>query len=67
MNVLKGTTSRFMFKRFPELRKKLWGGELWSDGGYVGTVGQYGGLKGVVKYIQKQGNKNRTQYCLTNF
>ena len=67
MNVIKGTTGRLMFKEFPELRKQLWGGQLWSDGGYVGTVGQYGGLSGVVKYIKKQGNIARKQSFLTKF
>jgi len=28
-----------MFKAFPEIKKELWGGEFWSDGGYIGTVG----------------------------
>ena len=56
-----------MFKKFPEIRRKLWGGELWSDGGYVGTVGQYKNLEGMIKYIQKQGMKFRKQTRLTNF
>ncbi len=32
-------TAREFFKKFPEVRKQLWGGEFWSDGGYIGTVG----------------------------
>ncbi|MCK4730155.1 MAG: IS200/IS605 family transposase [Candidatus Aenigmarchaeota archaeon] len=67
MNVIKGTTGRLMFRKFPELRKQLWGGALWSGGGYVGTVGKYGGLEGVIKYIKKQGSMNKKQSVLTNF
>ncbi|MEM1370543.1 MAG: IS200/IS605 family transposase, partial [Cyanobacteria bacterium P01_H01_bin.15] len=39
MQILKSISAREMFKRFPEMRKQLWGGEFWSDGGYIGTVG----------------------------
>jgi len=27
MNVIKGITGRLMFRKFPEFRKQLWGGE----------------------------------------
>jgi putative transposase len=39
MQILKSITARYFFKRFPEIKKLLWGGEFWCDGGYVGTVG----------------------------
>jgi len=39
MQILKSITAREFFKRFPEIKKLLWGGEFLSDGGYVGTVG----------------------------
>jgi len=67
MNVVKGTTGKMMFRRFPELRERLWSHEFWSDGGYIGTIGQYAGMEGVVKYIQKQGGKVRSQRVLTDF
>jgi len=38
MQIIKSITGKKMFKRFPETRKKLWGGEFWSYGGYVGIV-----------------------------
>jgi len=31
--------SKSVFQEFPEVRKQLWGGEFWSDGGYIGTLG----------------------------
>ena len=67
MQIIKSITAKKMFKKFPEIRRKLWGGELWSDGGYVGTVGQYKNLEGMIKYIQKQGMKFRKQTRLINF
>ena len=39
MQIIKSITARQIFKQYPEIKKQLWGGELWSDGGYIGTVG----------------------------
>jgi len=36
----KSITARELFQKFPWLRKDLWGGEFWSDGYFVGTVGE---------------------------
>jgi putative transposase len=38
-NTLKGITARQVFKRFPEVKKQVWGGSFWSRSYYVGTVG----------------------------
>lgn len=56
MQIIKSITAREMFKRFPELRKQLWGGEFWSDGGYIGTVGDGVNSEIVKRYIQEQGS-----------
>ena len=32
VQMFKSITARQLFKRFPELRKELWGGEFWTDG-----------------------------------
>jgi putative transposase len=61
MNVLKSISARAMFKRFPEIKKQLWGGSLWSEGGYIGTVGQAAGLEHMRKYVSKQGKKEKNQ------
>ncbi len=39
VKVLKGVTARRLFQQFPELKKRLWGGHLWSPSYYVGTAG----------------------------
>jgi len=66
MQVIKSITGRMMFKQFPEIKEQLWGGELWSDGGFVGTVGQTMGLENMKRYIQRQGNKDKN-YDLRKF
>ena len=66
MQIIKSITGRMMFKQFPEIKKQLWGGELWSDGGFVGTIGQTQGLEGMKRYIQRQGMKDKN-YDLRTF
>ena len=59
MNTIKSITARMMFKEFPEIKKQLWGGNFWSDGGFVGTIGQAAGLEHMKKYVKNQGNKSK--------
>ena len=39
VKILKGITARGLFQKFPVLKKRLWGGHLWSPSYYVGTAG----------------------------
>ncbi len=39
MQTIKSITARQIFKQYPRDQKHLCDGELWSDGGYIGTVG----------------------------
>jgi len=57
IQIEKSQTAREVFRRAPEVKKKLWGGEFWSDGYYVATVGQYGSEETIRKYVQNQGNE----------
>ncbi len=36
---LKGVSARRLFQRFPELRRRYWGGHLWSRGKFFRSVG----------------------------
>src|SRR3989344_5252792 len=55
--VVKSITAKEMFKKFRKLKKEYWGGEFWSDGGYVGTVGEGVNADIIRNYIKKQGKK----------
>lgn len=55
MQILKSISAKQMFKTFPEIKKELWGGEFWSDGGYIGTVGEGVTAELIRDYIEKQG------------
>ncbi len=39
VKILKGVTARRLFQQFPNIKQKLWGGNLWSPSYYVGTAG----------------------------
>lgn len=38
VKVIKSISARELFRAFPELRRQLWGGELWEDGYAVRAV-----------------------------
>ena len=52
VKVLKGTTARWLFLKFPELKKRLWGGHLWSPSYYVGTAGNVS-AETIRRYIER--------------
>lgn len=58
MRVLKSISAREMLGRMPEIRKQLWGAELWGDGYYVGTVGDGVTEESIKNYIEKQGKED---------
>ena len=55
VQIYKSITAREIFRRKPSVKKELWGGEFWTDGYYVGTVGERGNWGVVEKYIEQQG------------
>ena len=55
VQISKSLTAREVFARVPEVKKKLWGGEFWSDGYYVSTVGQHGTETTIANYVKNQG------------
>ena len=58
MQIIKSITARNIFKEYPEIKKQLWGGELWSDGG---TVGDENTSDIITKYVQNQGDQEEKQ------
>ena len=62
VRILKSITAREVFKKCPEVKKKLWGGEFWSDGFYVATVSEHGNESAVANYVKNQGNEYKKLY-----
>jgi putative transposase len=56
VKIIKGITSREIFKTHPEIKKTLWGGNLWTSGFYANTVDQYGNEKIISNYVKRQGD-----------
>ncbi len=55
VQIIKSITAREVFRACPEVRKQLWGGQFWSAGYFISTVGQHGNETSIKQYIQNQG------------
>ena len=58
IRTVKSITARRIFAEHPEVKKKLWGGELWSDGYFVSTVGKYTNEDVIRQYVKNQGTQD---------
>ena len=57
VRLIKSTVSRTIFKKAPEVKAELWGGEFWTDGYYIATISGRGNRKIIEDYIVNQGRK----------
>ena len=57
VRTIKSITAREMFRRLPSVKEVLWGGEFWTDGYFINTVGKKGSETVIQKYIKNQGKK----------
>lgn len=55
VQTIKSITAREMFKTHPDIKQKLWGGEFWTKGYYINTVGQFGNASIISNYVKNQG------------
>ena len=62
VTMIKSLTAREIFKRCPQVKKKLWGGEFWTDGYYASTIGKHGNENTITEYVKKQGKKYQKLY-----
>jgi len=64
VNILKSISAREIFAEFPELRRKCWSGELWSDGYFVRAVGDKVTSEIIERYIKYQKEEKSKQFRL---
>lgn len=57
IRTVKSITAREIFKKQPEVKKQLWGGEFWSKGFYVNSVGRHGDENTMQEYVKNQGKE----------
>lgn len=53
VRAIKSLTAREIFARLPEVKRKLWGGEFWSKGYFITTVGRHGSEDTIRKYVER--------------
>jgi REP element-mobilizing transposase RayT len=61
VKLVKSITAREIFSRVPAVKKQLWGGEFWSKGYFMSTVGRHGNEEVIRHYVKKQGQETDTQ------
>ncbi len=57
VQTIKSITAREIFAACPEVKEHLWGGEFWTDGYFISTVGKHGSEDVIKKYIQNHGQE----------
>ena len=57
INSLKSVSARLLFREFPELKTKLWGGSFWSPSYFLASTGQVT-LDVLKRYIENQNAKD---------
>ncbi len=70
VTLIKSLSAREIFKKYPYVKKQLWGGEFWTDGFYASTVGKHSNEKMISTYVKDQGQeytKLHKNYQLTVF
>ena len=55
--MIKSLIAREVFARVPSVKKQLWGGEFWTDGYYVSTVGPHATEAVIRQYVKNQGQE----------
>lgn len=60
--IIKSITAREIYRLCPQVKKKLWGGNIWSAGYFVSTVGKSGNEEQIKNYVRNQGKEYTRLY-----
>ena len=66
VQTIKSITAREIFRLHPEVKEELWGGQFWSDGYYINTVGQYANEEVIKQYLKDQGKEKEYKKLHSN-
>ena len=58
VQIMRSISARETFSKFPDLRKRLWAGELWNDGYFVRSVGDKVTADIIRRYIEYQAHED---------
>lgn len=62
VTMIKSITAREVFKLYPDIKKRLWGGEFWTNGYFANTVGKYGNEDMIKNYVKTQGQQYKKMH-----
>src|SRR3954454_8061194 len=51
---IKSLTAREIFRRCPQVKKELWGGEFWTDGSCASSVGRHANEAMISDYVDQR-------------
>ncbi len=66
IKMIKSITAKQLFRRYPEIKVKLWGGKFWTSGYYANTVGQYSNEEVIRAYVKNQGMEKEYKKIYSN-
>jgi putative transposase len=55
VTTIKSIIAREVLAKHPEVKKKLWGGEFWTEGHFISTVSKRGNEYVITNYVKSQG------------
>ncbi len=55
VRMIKSLIASEVFKKCPEVKKQLWGGEFFGKGYFLNTMSQYGTENKISQYVKSQG------------
>lgn len=67
IKIIKSITARQIFLKCPDVKKQLWGGEFWTDGYFVGTVGKSTSEEAIARYVKNQRCESEYTQLYLNF
>lgn len=59
--MVKSIIAKEIFLRRPEVKRILWGGDFWTSGYFISTVGKHGNEETIMNYVKEQG-RNPKEY-----
>ena len=62
VRIIKSVSAKEIFKQHPEVKTMLWGGQFWTSGYYLNTVGLHSNESVILRYVQEQGKSYKQIY-----
>ena len=64
ITIIKSITAKRIFAEHPEVKKQLWGGNFWSGGFFVSSVGRNVSEQAIKEYVKNQGKQDSYEQIL---